>query len=335
MRQCEWYARWWTYADSIEAAVYGQLAQWAACPKQTPERIAAAERQLREAIPHLTPTDAAKMQYSVLRRAIDGDFGTFSLQDAPEARQVYPIIQFWSKLPWERERALRLLDFQTRCDHGLVLKIAESARGSDTIPSDRETFYAWRRLRSDLHTQRNSELLTALRNMLAMPTISCNIDDDKQYGIPTLVESNLAVETARRAARVVLALQAWKLKHGSLPKLLDELVGTYLDSVPTDPYSGEPFRYFPKGLKLPLSSQGPFDDRGIFKANCKTAADQPFIWSTGENVTHRRETTDDAIVGQYSVRTTDLPYRRPLPASSYRPRSEFEIWQAGWPFPIP
>ena len=37
------------------------------------------------------------------------------------------------------------------------------------------------------------------------------------------MQDYVAQVAARRAVRVVLALEAWKLKHGSLPKTLDEL----------------------------------------------------------------------------------------------------------------
>ena len=55
-------------------------------------------------------------------------------------------------------------------------------------------------------------------------------------------------ETHRRATRLILALEAWKLDHGGLPKSLEDLKGKYLDQLPVDPYTGGAFRYKPKGL---------------------------------------------------------------------------------------
>jgi hypothetical protein len=58
-----------------------------------------------------------------------------------------------------------------------------------------------------------------------------------------LADDVLSVENRRRATVIVLALEAWKAKHGKLPRTLDELVGAYLDKLPLDPYSGGPYRY--------------------------------------------------------------------------------------------
>ncbi len=62
----------------------------------------------------------------------------------------------------------------------------------------------------------------------------------------------VGMETQRRAVVLTLALDAWKAEHGRLPSKLEELVGTYLDRMPLDPYSGKPFWYYPKGLPIRL-----------------------------------------------------------------------------------
>ena len=58
-----------------------------------------------------------------------------------------------------------------------------------------------------------------------------------------LAAQYLRMVTRRRAATLLLALEAWKAQHGRFPDTLDELVGTYLDRLPLDPYSGKPFLY--------------------------------------------------------------------------------------------
>jgi hypothetical protein len=45
------------------------------------------------------------------------------------------------------------------------------------------------------------------------------------------------------ATRILLAMKAYKLDKGALPKNLDELVPQYLDAVPIDDYDGKPMRY--------------------------------------------------------------------------------------------
>jgi hypothetical protein len=46
-----------------------------------------------------------------------------------------------------------------------------------------------------------------------------------------------------RAARVGLAIQRYRLATDKLPDTLDDLVPTYLDAVPKDPFDGSEFRY--------------------------------------------------------------------------------------------
>ena len=65
----------------------------------------------------------------------------------------------------------------------------------------------------------------------------------------SIISQYADMENHRRATRIVLALQAWKLEHGDYPKTLDELVGPYFEKLPTDPFSGESYQYFPEGVK--------------------------------------------------------------------------------------
>ena len=46
-----------------------------------------------------------------------------------------------------------------------------------------------------------------------------------------------------RAARAALAVERYRLAAGKLPEGLSELVPTYMDSVPSDPFDGKPLRY--------------------------------------------------------------------------------------------
>jgi len=47
------------------------------------------------------------------------------------------------------------------------------------------------------------------------------------------------------AARVLLAMKAFKMEKGRLPATLDELIPDYLDAVPLDDFDGKPLRYNP------------------------------------------------------------------------------------------
>ncbi len=55
-----------------------------------------------------------------------------------------------------------------------------------------------------------------------------------------------------RAAKLLLAIEAWRLEHSALPDSLDALMGVYFDTVPRDPFSGTPFEIYPQGAPVSL-----------------------------------------------------------------------------------
>ena len=56
-------------------------------------------------------------------------------------------------------------------------------------------------------------------------------------------ETAARVETERRLALVALALERFRLATGGLPATLEPLVPNYLESVPMDPFEGNPIHY--------------------------------------------------------------------------------------------
>ena len=59
--------------------------------------------------------------------------------------------------------------------------------------------------------------------------------------------------TAERATLIVLALEGWRLEHGTLPKTLAELSPSWFAQVPVDPLTGKPFQYYPEGVSEPIA----------------------------------------------------------------------------------
>ena len=59
---------------------------------------------------------------------------------------------------------------------------------------------------------------------------------------------NDGIQSARRGTIIVLALEAYRLTHGELPKSLKKLTNEQLKRLPVDPYSAEQYRYFPNGI---------------------------------------------------------------------------------------
>jgi hypothetical protein len=110
------------------------------------------------------------------------------------------------------------------------------------------------------------------------------------------------MENRRRATRIVLALQAWKLEHGEYPKTLDELVGPYFEHLPIDPYSGESYQYFPEGVKDWIPAPGMnFELLSPGKGN-------PFIWSTSPEIQIRPNRTK--FLNRYNIYVNGELYYR-------------------------
>jgi hypothetical protein len=68
----------------------------------------------------------------------------------------------------------------------------------------------------------------------------------------------------RRVAHTALAVERYRLAQGTLPKALDELVPTYLDEVPIDPFDGQALRYtlLAKGYVVYSMGEDGSDDGG-------------------------------------------------------------------------
>ena len=136
-----------------------------------------------------------------------------------------------------------------------------------------------------------------------------------------------ATVASHRAVRVVLALEAWKLKHGSLPKSLAQLVGPYLDRLPIDPYTGESFpvlsrrdRAFSTLGTIVLSPQHTHQ-YAVYLVRRGLVA---LAWN-------RDPTKARNVLEKYQV-YTGTGYQR---GEWHTPQSEYDVWESGWPFPIP
>ncbi len=335
IRQSEYhYYQDYVNADSIETAVCVRLSSWAGRPGQTPERILAAARQLEQLTSNISPTSGVKLACFRVQRFLSGRFGA-----VPDLDQEYmpPWTMLWFHLPWEGERALRLLNLTTRSQLDALSQAERAARNgsmmagrSDLLRSLESPYYYW---------YEESEPAYALRTQIQIPPIAY----DAGWGEINLVPHYTALETSRRAVRLLLALEAWKLEHSSLPETLDELVGPCLDRLPVDAYSGRPFRYFRDGLELPLRWNQPHEGQS-WQPDCLSgtiAPKTPFIWAAGAKVCYELpasgqspdasgEEHEENVLEQYRV-YTHVGHR----GEFLRPSSEHDVWEAGWPFAIP
>jgi len=86
--------------------------------------------------------------------------------------------------------------------------------------------------------------------------------------IPALahaLESCANAEASDACAQAAVAMTRFKIDRGSLPPHLGDLVPAYLDSVPIDPFDGQPLRLVIKGDQWIIYSVGPDckDDGGV------------------------------------------------------------------------
>ncbi|MBN2473711.1 MAG: hypothetical protein JXB62_03835 [Pirellulales bacterium] len=285
-------------ADRIETDVYGALPDWAARPGQTPERIRGALGQLDElARRRPSPSDALEADFFLTRETLSGHL-EHPLPHSPLNTEVQLVVYCTRRLPWEKARAFRLLDFLAQRDLERVrLAERQAAEGKRiTQPTD------------ELAGPRQQWLETT-------PFLRLCYSQHASH----LVRSILRMETRRRVVRLLLAIEAHQHEHDRLPERLDDLVGPDLDAVPIDPYSGYPFRYFPQGLPtaVPWSEPSSRDEHTL-------AAGTPLIMSVGPCI-------HDLGVGDAPER-----YQVQLPSGYwYQPESDDEVCRRAWLFPLP
>lgn len=308
----------WRY-DKLAVNVYVNLVDWAARPSQTPERIRTAFAKFREFRNDANSlADICKFAYLNDRGLLSGDkkyteryAAIASSKNARYMkRQDFDSIKFWERtVPWDRYRALRLLNIITR-DHlsevdALSARL-EKGEAVEVVP------YGW-----------TDEPLFAFWNDLVLPTKFQVRRDSICWDLYEHV-----INVAKyRAAQILLALEAWKLEHGKLPDSLDDLADKYFEKMPVDPFNGKPFRYFPEGLPDRLTKAEPWEiSRNVDDSPVYLQAKQPLLWSVGNRL--REMDSELPTLSRYLLH--DGP-RRTLRSAE----SETEIWQRGLIFPIP
>jgi hypothetical protein len=178
-----------------------------------------------------------------------------------------------NELSWERKRSLVALDAITQQNSSDASELIETINYSQQRDHGYALLRKWLRPRGI----RYSAWPETWR--LALPAAATSYLTRFEYAARTDVHARYRAycdsEACRRAAQLQIALAMYRLDHGEDPKWLSELVPEYLDALPLDPYSGQPFQYAADGLDRPLVSRlndGPFQDIAPFT---------PLIWSVG------------------------------------------------------
>jgi hypothetical protein len=287
---------WWT-----ELALYRELQSWVALPSQTSERVAAMLRQLEELIPTLPPrSNVLKSQYVLARDLIDLN------PDALQTVKLSPRAVFWIAfstrwLPWEKTRALRIVDYK------MASELAYCGAVDGNVAE-------WEPLRR-MQLQGMTSWLWRLSSPSILP---------EGYG-PRLIEyagqETHWVKTQRAVVQLTLGVEAWRLAHGRLPDSLNVLVGPYLKKLPADPTSHGPFRYFREGFPFAVVAASEQHE-----GNWRTVpAGTPLLASSWLNITLGRS----PYGGQWD------PIRRRLQRSADESRTQEDKWYAEPIFPLP
>ena len=208
---------------SLEIRVCEQLIHWAAHSGRKADRVLKAlrtfEQQWREEPSHCYDIQC---DYRLNLRILNGDWETLQQNDSSNLN-LYVSVARW--VPWERARAVRLLNMLSAETFACCQKIEPALAAGERWPP-----LPNRRISPALWRDYTFNLITLNLPHLFPPS-----------NWPRL-------ETYRRATRLMLALQAWKLDHGHLPPSLDDLKGKYLSQIPVAANANEEFRYAPQGV---------------------------------------------------------------------------------------
>ena len=85
-----------------------------------------------------------------------------------------------------------------------------------------------------------------IEKLLPENLIGKMIYDKKIANVYKLIEIKCLETLYIEAAKTLLALKAYKIENGNLPKSLEELVPEYFSSIPKDPFDGKALKYSPK-----------------------------------------------------------------------------------------
>lgn len=289
------------YFSEFERTALHRLLDWSVCEGHTSEGLLNAINQLNEVIPttpeqwrlaqvgtgYLPPVPSKREDYRMIRLAIET-----GLPGVPDLRQInandLPIFAFLAnQLPFERERALRVLQhiedvkwqtggnqLQAMYDGAWNEQQREGEDRTEVIANNlRMAITAAGRIEQALRDFEYRDLLPAPWSWLSTTYyLKYLYQHGTDYYHFLLYAADLY--TLERAVKLQFALIAFRIDHNAYPAELDELLPKYLTEMPLDPYSGFAFEYEPHGLAGGLSN-----DFSVPRA--QLGPDTPFFWGVG------------------------------------------------------
>jgi hypothetical protein len=251
---------------------------WATRPGQTPELLKRAIGELEKWRPTMpSPTDMVKATYVWDERMLAFDPDAISEQadwNTYFAKNVQRYAFLHALLPWEVYRARRALDHMT------AQSLANTQAIDNALRTGEPTVQLWQRVFQLHHgsIRQTTPMLQWLSSGYWGGHTGYWLDGEAQVN----------------SAELLLALEGYRLEHGTLPVSLDALVGEYFQQLPRDPYSGDNFHYFPHGL----STKQKFN-HGFFTGQYYQVPPRvPFLWGCGPHLLSvtRRNSTDDVYL---------------------------------------
>jgi hypothetical protein len=276
--------------NGFSHSVFAEFADWAVQKGQTPARIREGVAQLQQFDFNQLWLDEQVEWWHVYarQRVLRGDAFLFNNQNGTE--QAGPE-SFWLRLmPWEQQRALRMLDLITANSLEQLQLIRGTLANAKGITSysepgwwDASGSYNYFTPKADEHWRPEKINAEGKARWLAT-TIPMHLDRIGWRG-QRLAADFTRFEVFRRATMISMALVSYRLEHGSLPATLDRLAGPYFHEVPLDPDPGQPFQrpyqYFPKGMPpSKLTDIGDHQDQQD-QQSARIVPGTPGIWSEG------------------------------------------------------
>lgn len=274
----------WDGRQPYDDRIFDRCVDWAAEIGQSAKRIDAAIKRLAAIdIGDLRLEEQIEWKYAYARhKLLDGDGVLFPNPDGSSSERNAADVRWLTLMPWERERAVRMLNLLTATAFERLQLIKLDISHSMPIyyfvtdswsEFDVNNFLVRVRPRwwwGDVdEAQRQVDLLRTTR-----PT---DLPQIGYFGFRA-AWAMTKFETNRRAALIRMALIAWKLKNKDLPNSLSQLVGPNFDAARLDPYSAEPFEYFSNGMPTGnVSNIAAENDSSL----AKIVPGQPGIWSMG------------------------------------------------------
>lgn len=266
---------WPPYPAAVPIASYfSAFPRWAAQKGQTPATIDAAIDRLRQIDPTiLRLRQKIEWHYAFARRRLlDGERPIFPVANFQYVQNQYgnPASDWLPLLPWDRERALRMLNLLTATSLDRLQAMHDALANRSEIATYLPTnlgLVGFFRIDSSERSVEQVFDPKAFEEMFWLEgTRPSELSQAVNYGFSKAIE--LAdFETARCGTMLQLAIQSYRLKHGSLPKSLADLVGPSFRELPSDPYTGKDFRYYPAGIPEQMKNEFGQQERDLLQAD--------------------------------------------------------------------